>query len=64
MKNMDIEDEAGQMITNLFKNKQNIEASMLGDLLGNYRRGHIGDSMLKHGIESAKNALDELAKIK
>jgi len=55
----DLEAELGKLISELQKAGKGKEAGNLGEILGNYRRGRVGDSMLKQAIETAKSRLKE-----
>ncbi len=55
---LNIETEASQTIKSLNAigtRDAKREGSALGDILGNYRKGRVGDCLLKSGITSAKD---------
>lgn len=55
----DLDSEAGKLVQALQKAGKGREAGNLGEVIGNWRKGRIGDSLLRQAIESAKNRLNE-----
>lgn len=53
----DYEAELGNLIQELQKAGHGREAAAMGEIIGNYRRGRVGDMMLKHAVERAKSLL-------
>ena len=53
----DYESELGKLIAELQKAGHGRDAGAMGEILGNYRRGRVGDMMLKHAVERAKSIL-------
>ena len=52
-----LEDQASRLIGQLHKVKAHRQASSLADILGNYRRGRLGEMQLSHAIMRGADSL-------